>query len=125
MRPTVVQEVYDFLDLWRWIDRAYDHLSSDDQQRVRQATGLSNKPGCLGFDGTKEIEYSKTARFMIEHMAYYGESKDRVDIDTHRPMAETYRRMHQAAKAILQVVSPGRMTADQLISVLQEGGHRA
>lgn len=121
--PQIVNDVVDILDMWSFIERAYQNLSDDDRNKLeKEADPFGKDPRFPGFDGNNESEHMSIASFLINELGRFQVFKDR-DLNSHMPTLETSRRMLSVFKKIRVTLSDGPMTLQQLTLVLSEKTH--
>src|ERR1700735_3175851 len=71
---TVVSEVVDILDMWRFLERGFGALSKTDKDRVAaEAEPIGKYVVFDGFDGNGEAEHGNIAKFLIEKLDRFTE----------------------------------------------------
>ena len=115
--PPEVTEVVNYLDMWSFIERAYENLNAADKKL------LSDDPDIVqtqftGFDGNNETEYMSVARFLILQLKRFTEFKDR-DLNSHYPMIGRYRRMYSVFEPIRRNLHNRRLLLVELQSILK------
>jgi uncharacterized protein YfbU (UPF0304 family) len=113
-------EVYDILDMWRFLEEGYAALGAADQARVNEVNH-GHPVQMPGFDGHEDQIH--IAKFIVERMEHFESLKDRA-IDCHSPTRERYAAMVSAFKPLrAQLGSGGRrdLTADEIITVVKAG----
>jgi uncharacterized protein len=121
--PPIVKEVLDILDMWSFIERAYQKLSEDDQKKLEEdAHPFGKDPKFPGFDGNNESEHMNIASFLINDLERFQEFKGR-SLNAHMPTLDTYHRMISAFEKIRNTLVSGPMSLAQLTTVLREKIH--
>lgn len=122
--PPEVNEVVNYLDMWYFIEEAYEELDAIQKADLEQkAAPFGKNPHFLGFDGNNESEYMSTARFMMEQLDRFTKFKGR-DLNTHMPSVAGYRRMYETFEPIRRTLLNRRLTVDELASVLNARRYR-
>lgn len=119
----VVSEVVDVLDMWSFIESAYDKLPQKDKVRVEKgAEPFGKHVRFSGFDGNNETEYMGVARFLINDLERFSSFKGR-DLNSHLPSIETYRRMLQVFEPMRRNLVGRELGATEIIELLNEKTH--
>jgi uncharacterized protein YfbU (UPF0304 family) len=115
-----VDEVYDVLDMWSFLEQGYAALDAADKARVDKVNfGPLSIPG---FDGHEDQIY--IAEFIVERMNGFQSLKDRATRDCHSPVKARYAAMVSAFEPLrAQLGSGGRheLTADEIIKIVKAG----
>lgn len=117
-----VREVVDYLDMWSFLEEAYESMSADDKKKIETETGRSGDVKFIGFDGNNETEHMGVAQFLINKMGRFERFKKR-SLNSHSHSLEIYQRMYSAFKDIRKNVVGRTMSADEVIAVLNERVH--
>ena len=121
-----VRFVVDTLEMWEFIETAYQPLSKKDKDRI--ATEVDGPLGKLvkfrGFDShsaSRESGLLHIAQFMVKELGSFQSTfGDRGDLDSHVPMADKYRKMYRVFGSIRPtLLGTAPLTTDQLIKVLK------
>ena len=126
LRPRVVSEVFDVLDMWSFIERGYAKLSEKDKKRVEsEAAPLGNDVTFRGFDGNNESDHYSVALFLINDMGRFNCFKDR-DLNSHFPSINDYRRMLAVFEPMRKTLVGRALSASQIINLQKArmGGQR-
>jgi len=107
--PGIAGEVYDILDMYRALHFGY--------------AALENKNGIdpadlrfRGFDLNHEGEHWEYARFLIDEVGYWEESKGAADkLNSHSPTLDRYRRMVRRWKESADCQS---LTTDEILHIV-------
>lgn len=122
--PPEVNEVVNFLDMWYFIEEAYETLSAAEKTDLEEkAAPFGKNPRFTGFDGNNECEYMGIAGFLIRQLERFVEFKDR-DLNSHMPSVAGYRRMYETFEPIRRTLLDRRMSVDELAKVLNARRHR-
>lgn len=117
--PTAVRQVVDILDMWSFIEEAYEEFSDDDKERIAKEVGpLGRNPKFHGFDGNNEAEYLGIARFLVEKMGRFERFRGR-DFNSHVPTVDRYARMASVFEDIRKTLIGRGLTPHQLIEMLK------
>jgi uncharacterized protein YfbU (UPF0304 family) len=111
--------VVDILDMWSFIEHAYEELS--DEQRTtleRDAEPFGDNPKFQGFDGNNESEHMSTAMFLVNDLDRFDQFKGR-SFNCHHSSLNTHRRMLAAFEPIRRQLTIGRLTVEQLVQILK------
>lgn len=121
--PSIVREVLDILDMWRFIDISYRRLSNDEKVALSQSPGVfSEMPSFSGFDGNNETEYLASAAFIINELDRFQEFKG-IDLNSHSPSIEIYKRMLVQFNKERNARIGELLSAEQLSRIFQERIH--
>ena len=121
--PTIVKEVVDILDMWSFIEHAYQELSEEDKKKLeKNVQPFWENPQFQGFDGNNESEYMNIAGFLINDLDRFQDFKGR-SLNAHMPTLDMHRRMLAVFKAIRKTLVSGPMSLEQLTAVLREQIH--
>ena len=121
--PPLVKEVLDILDMWSFIEYAYQELSETEKEQLeKDASPFGKNPKFSGFDGNNESEYMNVASFLINDLDRFQEFKGR-SMNAHMPTLETHHRMLSVFEEIRSNLMSGPMPLAQLTAVLLEKIH--
>ena len=119
----VVEEVVDILDMWTFMERAYDKFTPEERARLeKEAKPFGDDVKFKGFDGNNECEHRSVALFLINRLDRFGEFKGQ-DLNSHYPSIEIYRRMLTAFHPIRRQLSTRSMNADDVIVLMNARTH--
>ena len=91
--PEDLKHVVDVLDMWSFVEEAYERFTSAERAQIEKDAGpLGKHVSFHGFDGNNESSQLSIARFLIDHMDRFQRFKGR-DLNSHHPTQERYRRM--------------------------------
>ncbi|MFL9867612.1 YfbU family protein [Paraburkholderia fungorum] len=117
--PRDVNHVVDVLDMWSFIEEAYEKFSS------AQKTGIAEQVGPLGkhvqfsgFDGNNESSQMSIARFLVNKMDRFARFKRR-DLNSHHPTYNRYRRMFELFAPMRSTLIGHGLSADQVATLLK------
>jgi len=121
--PPIVKEVVDILDMWSFIEHAYQELSEEDKKTLADNVQIfGEKPRFQGFDGNNESEYMNVASFLINELERFQDFKGR-SLNAHMPTLDMHRRMLAVFEPIRKTLVSGPMSLEQLTAVLREQTH--
>lgn len=114
-----VSLVVDTLDMWLFIESAFEGFSAADKKRIATEVGpWGEDPKFFGFDGNNESEYMSIARFMVEKMGRFESFKGR-DFNSHAPVVERYRVMTAAFEPMRVELVGRRLSVGEVINLLK------
>ena len=118
--PEIVKEVVDILDMWSFVERAYQNLAPEEKNKLKiDADPFGEDPKFQGFDGNNETEYMGTAMFLVNELERFQEFQGR-SFNSHCPSIDMHRRMLAEFEPIRRTLGHGRpMTLDDLITILK------
>lgn len=117
--PRDVHFVVDVLDMWRFIEAAYEKLSKKDKDAVeKEAHPFGKHVRFAGFDGNNETSHMTIARFFVEKMGRWSMFKGR-ELNTHFPSINTYRRMLAVFELIRPSLAGAELDVSQLVRILK------
>jgi uncharacterized protein YfbU (UPF0304 family) len=124
--PPHVTEVVDILEMWTFLEEAYDGFGPPDRKKIEtEAAPFGSKVKFSGFDGNNETELMSVARFLVDDMERFQRFKGR-DMDSHgSPPVDAYRRMLAVWEPIRATLDGNGLTADQVIQILNAKKHAA
>jgi uncharacterized protein YfbU (UPF0304 family) len=115
-----VRFVVDVLDMWSFIEEAFEKLGEDDRKRLaEEAKPFGERVQFPGFDGNNESEYFSIASFLVNDLKRF--SRFRVghrDLNSHHPTLEIYSRMLRVFQPIRQTLIGRGLSVDDLIAIL-------
>ena len=122
--PSDVHFVGEVLDMWSFIERAYERLDEKEKARIEtEAKPFGRGVRFDGFDGNNESSLLGIARFLVNKMGRFEEFKRR-DLNSHFPTVDMYKRM-LAVFAPMEKSLVGRgLDADQIIRILKARAYR-
>lgn len=118
-RRSRVSFVVDVLDMWDFLEEAYEKLSDEDKERLAlEAEPFGKNVKFAGFDGNNETEHMGIAMFLIRDLNRFSRFKD-YDMNSHAPTLERYGRMYRTFEPIRKTLVFGKsMSVEQLSRVL-------
>ena len=115
--------VVDVLDMWDFIETAFQKLPKKDKDRIVEVDGVFGKHvKFFGFDAHSKSGESgllHIAQFMVEKLGSFKSTFGGRDLDSHMPMTDKYRRMYRVFEPIRRTLIGTTLSADQLIRVLK------
>ena len=122
---SVVNEVIDILDMWRFIERSVAQFNKSELDQLTSRPKLRpSPPEFVGFDGNNESDHFHVARTIVEKRKLFTEFADR-ELNSHHPILDEYHRMYAVFSTIRPLLADREMTLDELVSVLEAGAGRA
>jgi uncharacterized protein YfbU (UPF0304 family) len=122
--PATVTEVEEILEMWWFLESAYNRLSKADKERVAAEAGpLGKDVKYPGFDGNNETRHLGVARVLIERLDRFGDLKGRGALNSHFPTLDMHHRMLEAFKQMRPTLAGGRAGADEVIALLKARIH--
>ena len=117
--PQDLKHVVDVLDMWSFIEEAYEQLSSPQKETLKQEIGISaNEVKFDGFDGNHETNQMSIAKFLIEKMGRFSRFKTR-NMNSHQPTHIRYSRMLDTFDPMRSSLIGGGLNLQQLIAILK------
>lgn len=118
-----VTEVVDILDMWDFIESAYEALGTKEKvQLAKDADPYGKHPQFPGFDGNNESEHISVARFMTRRMDRFSRYKKH-ELNSHFPVIESYRRMLAVWASTRPKLVGRNLTVDELTELLNARTH--
>lgn len=116
--PESFRFVISVLDMWSFIERAYESLSADEKSQLEKRVKYYGKnPKFAGFDGNNETDLMSHCRLIVEDLSLFSEFKGR-DFNSHVPMEGRYRQMLGVFEPIRRVLERRNLNVDELEAVL-------
>ncbi len=117
--PTTVSEVGNILDMWSFIEEAYEKLSPSDKEILKkEATPFGENVKFRGFDGNNEAEHMGVAYMFVDKMDRWSRFKG-CDLNSHHPTLRTYRLMLQTFKPLRETLIGRGLNVKELIGILR------
>jgi uncharacterized protein len=121
--PRELKHVVDVLDMWSFIEEAYEKLSSDQKEQIeREASPFGKHVRFAGFDGNNETSQMSIALFLVEKMGRFTRFQGR-EFNSHYPTYASYRRMVAVFEAIRPSLVGHGLSVNQIIEILQARRH--
>jgi uncharacterized protein YfbU (UPF0304 family) len=115
-----LSEVVDILDMWSFIEEAYNKLSPKEKKAVQAATNRQ-EIRFVGFDGNNESEHMGIARFLIEKMGRFQTFKGR-SLNAHCPSIAGHRAMLSVFLPIRPTLIGHGLSSKQIIEIMKVRG---
>lgn len=117
--PKKVRAVVDILDMWNFIERAYENLDESSRVKLEEEVGFRGKePKFYGFDGNNETEYMGIGIFLVNQLGRFERFKGR-DFNSHMPTVSRYRAMTRTFDKIRPLLSGRELGLAELITLLR------
>ncbi|EPP3876560.1 YfbU family protein [Pseudomonas aeruginosa] len=115
-----VRFVVDVLDMWSFMEEAFDELGEESKARLaKEADPFGKHVQFLGFDGNNESEHLGIARFLINDLDRFSRFREgHRDLNSHCPTIESYGRMLRVFEPIRQTLVGRRLNVDELAAIL-------
>jgi uncharacterized protein YfbU (UPF0304 family) len=121
--PPEVSLVVDFLDMWSFIEEAYDRFDATEKSALEaKADPFGKHVKFSGFDGNNEAEYMSIASFLVQDMNRFSRFAGR-DLNSHCPSIEGYQRMLAKFSAIRPTLDGRGMSVEEVAEVLNARRH--
>ena len=119
-----VDFVMQVLDMWAFIEDAFEKLNQSDRQRLaKEAAPFGAHARFRGFDGHSEENALNLVRFCVSDLGKFQRFQSRCDsLDARQPMSVLYRRMLPVFESIRETLDGRLLTADELIEILRAMG---
>jgi uncharacterized protein YfbU (UPF0304 family) len=114
--PREVRHVVDVLDMWFFLETAYEKLPKKEKSRVQEECGRGSIR-FAGFDGNNETSQMAIARFMVDVMKRFSHFKGR-EFNSHMPTYERYSRMLQVFEPLRKTLDGIELSPSQIISIM-------
>ena len=118
--PAVVGEVADILDMWLFIEDAYERLSAEEQDQVRIKAHLNGDPLFAGFDRHEDVRHVAAARCLLEDLGKFPRFNREVPESTppYTHLLNAYRSMYRVFANIRPKLVGRGLTATEMIDIL-------
>ena len=113
--PPEVNEVVNFLDMWSFIELAYENLEENEKTELESKVPFISKK-FPGFDGNNEAEYLSATKFMIDYLGKFTHFKSR-DLNSHSSSVTGYRRMYEIFEPIRRKLINRSLSVDELANI--------
>lgn len=121
--PPQVTDVVNILDMWSFIEEAYEKFDENAREKVKiGATPSGEHVKFTGFDGNNEASHASIAHFLVEDMNRFSRFKKR-DLNSHFPSIDGLLRMSTLFKAIRPSLADRGLNADEVIQLLNARKH--
>jgi uncharacterized protein len=117
--PRDVRFVGDVLDMWSFIEEAYEGINTAQKAAIAEQVGpLGKHVKFTGFDGNNESNQMSIARFFVEKMGRFQRFKGR-DLNSHHPTYNRYRRMVDLFEPMRRTLVGHGLDVPQLVTLLK------
>ncbi|MDY7580117.1 YfbU family protein [Herbaspirillum sp. RTI4] len=117
--PRDVSHVVDVLDMWSFIEEAYERLTPAQKNTIMEEVGTwATDVKFHGFDGNNESSQMSIAGFLVDKMNRFTRFKDR-DLNSHCETYSRYRRMFNAFEPMRVSLVGGGLSVQQLVTLLK------
>lgn len=117
--PEDVRFVVDVLDMWSFMEEAFEALSVKDKELLKvEAKPYGEYVEFIGFDGNNETSYMGIARFLIDKMNRFTRFKGR-DLNSHSPNVARCRKMLIEFEPIRRTLIGKKLSVSQLALLLR------
>jgi uncharacterized protein len=118
-----VRFVVDVLDMWSFIEEAFEGLDDADRRRLAaEADPFGTHVRFPGFDGNEETEHMSIARFLVEDLQRFSRFREgHRDLNSHHPTLETYGRMLRLFEPIRKTLVGRRLGVGEMAALLNCG----
>ena len=114
-----LSEVVNILDMWSFIEEAYESFTSAKRKIVEdRASPIGKNVSFPGFDGNNESEYMGIAIFLIEKLHRFTRFKGR-SLNSHFPAVPQYMRMHKVFEPMRKSFTGGHLTPEQVGTLIR------
>ncbi len=118
--PPEVSEVFDILEMYNLLGDHYGYMSDGDKKRIDAESPLG-EPKFPGFDSHETGPHSGIARYIVEDLRIYKQFTNNITSGVHT--LDRFRRMLRVYLPLRDTLGSGKMTPDQMLSVLNETTH--
>ena len=117
--PRDVNHVVAVLDMWCFIEEAYERLAPAQKKTLTEEVGpWLTDVKFSGFDGNNESSQMSIARFLIEEMNRFSRFKGR-DMNSHTETYDRYRSMGALFGPMRSSLVGGGLSLQQLVTLLK------
>jgi hypothetical protein len=117
--PNDLKHVVDVLDMWSFIEEAYEDFSPAEKAAIAEQVGpLGKHVRFTGFDGNNESSQMGIAMFLVEEMGRFSRFKGR-DLNSHHPTYNRYSRMVELFEPMRTKLVGHGLSADQVATLLK------
>lgn len=117
--PQNVSHVVDVLDMWSFIEEAYEDIDPEEKASIVAELGpWATNVRFPGFDGNHESSQISIARFLVDGMGRFSRFKGR-EMNSHSPTHARYCHMVAAFKPIRATLIGCRLSVQQLVTLLK------
>jgi uncharacterized protein YfbU (UPF0304 family) len=117
--PEELKHVVNVLDMWSFMEEAYEVLTPDEKALIVQEVGSwATDVKFAGFDGNEEGAQMQIARFLVEKMNRFTRFKERT-LNSHTSTFKRYADMYRLFEPIRPTLVGKRLSVQQLIDLLK------
>jgi uncharacterized protein YfbU (UPF0304 family) len=117
--PEDVKHVVDVLDMWSFIEEAYEKFSAEQKAQIAEEVGpLGTHVAFHGFDGNNESSQMSIAGFLIDDMKRFSRFKGR-DLNSHHPTFGRYRQMIRLFEPMRATLIGHGLSVQQVVTLLK------
>lgn len=117
--PRDVTHVVNVLDMWSFMEEAYDRLTPTQKSTITEEVGpWASDVKFAGFDGNNESSQMSIARFLVEEMNRFSRFKGR-DMNSHSQTYDRYSRMVELFEPMRASLVGGGLSLQQLVALLK------
>ncbi|NKA76055.1 hypothetical protein GO285_05028 [Ralstonia solanacearum] len=117
--PRDVSHVVDVLDMWSFMEEAYEELSQAQKKAITEQVGSwATDVKFHGFDGNNESSQLGIAGFLINKMDRFTRFKGR-DLNSHHPTYGRYRRMLDLFESMRASLVGTGLNVEQIVALLK------
>lgn len=117
--PRDVSHVVDVLDMWDFIEEAYERLKPSQKAAITEEVGAwATDVKFSGFDGNNESSQMSIARFLVDKMDRFSRFQGR-DLNSHCPTYSRYCRMLESFGPMRASLVGGGLGVQQLVTLLK------
>ncbi len=121
--PPEVSLVVDILDMWSFIEEAYERFDATEKSALEaKADPFGKHVAFSGFDGNNESEYMSIANFLVKDMDRFSRFASR-DLNSHCPSIDGYQRMLPKFLAIRPTLVGRGLSVEEMAEVLNARRH--
>ncbi|MFM0381580.1 YfbU family protein [Paraburkholderia strydomiana] len=117
--PDDLKHVVDVLDMWSFIEEAYEKFSAEQKTAIAEQVGpWAERVQFNGFDGNNESSQRSIALFMVNQMDRFTRFKGR-DLNSHCPTYDRYHRMVELFEPMRAGLIGHGLSVDQVVTLLK------
>ena len=117
--PKDVTHVVDVLDMWSFIEEAYEKFSAKQREQIAEEVGpLGKHVAFHGFDGNNESSQMSIAGFLIDDMNRFSRFKGR-DLNSHHPTFGRYHRMVELFEPMRATLIGHGLSVQQVVTLMK------
>ena len=117
--PKDVTHVVNVLDMWSFLEEAYEKFSAKQREQIAEEVGpLGKSVTFYGFDGNDESSQMGIARFLIDDMERFSRFKGR-ELNSHLPTLARYRRMVELFEPMRANLVGNRLSVQRVVTLMK------